>query len=487
MPSIGVNSRDAAVTRAPSAPALHSSLSPLPWWCDAPVRWLLRAIGRRALRWHYRNITVVHAERVPPHGPRLLIGNHPNDLPDVLIGYALVPEQLRFLATMGQVGIGGASLAYRALRAIPLVRARDVRVLRAQGIDGATVNAAAADTVRQTMRSGGVVGAFPEGGVPADGMLGPFKPGVAQLALDAAPLTWVPFGVHYEDPLRFRSDVFVTIGEPRALAPGDDGRKGEANGTAAGLTEAFRSAVASLVCAGHPEIRREERARAVAIGVAMRLRHQGTHTAQALVGQAFVDEIRDSERLAIHEIVRHRTVLLADECERVGAGRASARDYATLIRALGQTHTGGPRVRAPALALPLLALPALVGALIHVPLFRVIRRRAEREAAVATDVVARTIAPGLFVVLASYVAISSAGVAIAAGAGAPIISLPVIFGVIVTLLPLVGDCAVAWLDRWNLLRLLRAARRLSAADRAAFAATVSALERVRERARSSVT
>ena len=46
---------------------------------------VMRALGRLALQWFYRDIEVVGLERVPEHGAGLLASNHPNALVDALV------------------------------------------------------------------------------------------------------------------------------------------------------------------------------------------------------------------------------------------------------------------------------------------------------------------------------------------------------------------------------------------------------------------
>jgi 1-acyl-sn-glycerol-3-phosphate acyltransferase len=54
-------------------------------------------LSRRAMRWFYRSHRVVADVAVPPAGAVLLIGNHPNDLPDVLTGYMCTDRPVRYL------------------------------------------------------------------------------------------------------------------------------------------------------------------------------------------------------------------------------------------------------------------------------------------------------------------------------------------------------------------------------------------------------
>ena len=103
------------------------------------IRW----ISRRALRWFYRELRFVGRGRIPAQGPVLLIGNHPNDLPDVLAGFFTTPRAVRYVATISATTLPLAAATYRGLGVIPVMRVRDVRKMRARGVDVAQVNTVA--------------------------------------------------------------------------------------------------------------------------------------------------------------------------------------------------------------------------------------------------------------------------------------------------------------------------------------------------------
>ena len=79
------------------------------------------------------------------------------------------------------------------------------------------------DAVHEALYSGKAVGIFPEGGSHDRPSLLPLKAGVAVMALGALakhpnlPLRLVPVGLNYFSGHRFRSRVFVDIGEPLSL------------------------------------------------------------------------------------------------------------------------------------------------------------------------------------------------------------------------------------------------------------------------------
>ena len=115
------------------------------------LRAFLRWSARRALRWFYRETVVVQMGVVPDTGPVLFVGNHPNDLPDVLLGLQACPRHVRYLATIAAGAGGAASKGYEAMGVIPVTRVRDARKMRAMGVDMAAVNAERRATPKHQM------------------------------------------------------------------------------------------------------------------------------------------------------------------------------------------------------------------------------------------------------------------------------------------------------------------------------------------------
>jgi 1-acyl-sn-glycerol-3-phosphate acyltransferase len=181
---------------------------------------ILRALGRLALRWFYREIEVVGLERLPDNGPVLLASNHPNALIDALvIGCTLRrPVTLTAKATLLENPVTRALL--RAAGVVPLRRASDA--LRAGGdgrLDPAR-NAGAFAAVLDVLQAGGIVLIFPEGKSHSDPALAPLKTGLARIATMArverhlAPIPIVPVGLTFERKWEPRSRVLVHLGAP---------------------------------------------------------------------------------------------------------------------------------------------------------------------------------------------------------------------------------------------------------------------------------
>ena len=205
-------------------------------------------VARRALRWYYREVRWEGREQVPATGPVLLIGNHPNDLPDVLAGYLATTRPVRYLATVSVWSDWTARKTYEALDVIPVVRVRDARRLRDSGLDLAQINASAAQAVAAAFDAGQVVGAFPEGGVHAGPGLGRLRTGVATMLLNYAnsgavnDVTIVPFGIGYSHPAEPGTDVLVRIGRPFSLRTWLEAQPTDSRSPLA-LTERLREAL----------------------------------------------------------------------------------------------------------------------------------------------------------------------------------------------------------------------------------------------------
>lgn len=169
----------------------------------------------------YRETTVVGLERLPRERPLVVVANHVNALIDPLLVLGMLPGHPRFLAksTLWKIPLLGSLLTLGG--AIPLMRRQDV------GQEGAAASAdaaAAANTqsfarCREVLAAGGSVALFPEGishNLPG---LQPLKTGAARIVLEAEAETHrgvriVPVGLLFDVRPRFRSRVFVQVGEP---------------------------------------------------------------------------------------------------------------------------------------------------------------------------------------------------------------------------------------------------------------------------------
>lgn len=169
--------------------------------------------GVRALvRFYYPRIEVAGAGKIPATGPVILAANHPNSLVDpVLLGIAARrPVLLMAKAPLFAIPVFGPLL--RALGMVPVYRGSDDARLVTKNLE--SLQAAA---VR--VAAGQVMGIFPEGKSHDAVQLAKVRSGAARLALEAweagaTDVQLVPVGLNYEAKDRFRTAVWIQVGEP---------------------------------------------------------------------------------------------------------------------------------------------------------------------------------------------------------------------------------------------------------------------------------
>ncbi|WP_411279430.1 1-acyl-sn-glycerol-3-phosphate acyltransferase [Gemmatimonas sp.] len=444
----------------------------------SPLRAFLRWSSRRALRWFYRETAIVQLGVVPATGPVLFIGNHPNDLPDVLLGLQACPRHVRYLATIAAGTSGAAGKGYEAMGVIPVTRVRDARKMRALGVDMAAVNAEAGRRVSQAFASGHVVGVFPQGGVHDAPQIGRLRTGVAMMSLEAIDngsvfdVTVVPFGVQYEAPRTPRTDAMAVVGHGWSLR----GWRAEriANGLDAGvsaLTDQLRTCLLGVTRNALDWESAHERDELVAAVAATQL--PAVTAAQAPLLERAARLVPIAERLVAnrrsdggtpHAARLHTFVSeLSHLVQEAGGVRTSARDHARVITAAGLVAEAQ---LTPIWTLLLLTPAAMIGWLIHAPIFWLVWRLAHRFAKARADVVARAYVPGLQVVAMWYLLLAVGSVsALVVSGKASWLTIAVLM-LLITQLPTTADAAVAWRDGWRGHALVWRVRRWPATRRA---------------------
>ncbi|MSU63935.1 MAG: hypothetical protein EXS31_16335 [Pedosphaera sp.] len=188
---------------------------------------ILRHTARFVVRHYYSAIEVTGRGRIPASGPVVFVANHPNSMLDPALVGLTVARPVHFVskAPLFDVPVMGALM--RALGMIPAFRGRD---------DIAQVgrNAGSLDAAAKWLVRGDTVGIFPEG-ISHDLLrVEQVRGGAARMAVSAARagarVIVVPLGLNYECKERFRSAVWVRVGEPLDVvdalpAWGEDDRK----------------------------------------------------------------------------------------------------------------------------------------------------------------------------------------------------------------------------------------------------------------------
>jgi 1-acyl-sn-glycerol-3-phosphate acyltransferase len=156
-------------------------------------------------------------ERIPKEGPALIVANHVTFV-DWLILAGAVKRPVRFVMYAGYYTNPLVKWLVDQGRVIPIAGKKE---------DPARLEAAF-DAISNELRSGEIVGIFPEGKLSTDGSVDVFRPGVERiLARDPVPVVPVALnglwgswfsrerGVAMRKvPRRFWSRIFVTIGDP---------------------------------------------------------------------------------------------------------------------------------------------------------------------------------------------------------------------------------------------------------------------------------
>ena len=172
----------------------------------------LRRLIRRLIRFYYPVIRVTNAERLPCEGATLYIANHPNSLIDpVLIGIT-TQRPVRFMAKAPLFKGRVLGALMRSVGMIPAYRASDDRSSVRRNVESLGVAA-------ENLAKGLPMGIFPEGKSHDLTHVEQVKTGAARIAQQAVELAgdkpvWiVPLGINYEEKPRFRSRVWVAVGE----------------------------------------------------------------------------------------------------------------------------------------------------------------------------------------------------------------------------------------------------------------------------------
>ncbi len=172
----------------------------------------IRAAIRSLVRVYYSKIEISQRERIPGSGAVLLVANHANSLIDPVILGIAASRPVHFLAKAPLFEIPVFGTALRALGMVPAYRGSDDSKQVKNNLKSLTAAA-------EFLQSNEVVGIFPEGKSHDATKVDRVKSGAARIALAAAKngardLKIIPVGINYERKERFRSSIWVRVGEP---------------------------------------------------------------------------------------------------------------------------------------------------------------------------------------------------------------------------------------------------------------------------------
>ena len=208
-----------------------------------------RGLARNLVHWlvkrYYPSIEISGACHIPRSGPVLLCANHANSLLDpVLIGIA-ARRPVRFMAKAPLFDHPVLGPPMSALGMIPAFRGSDDSREVRRNFESLEIGA-------KVLLEGHAMGIFPEGKSTDQVHLEMVRSGAARMAIQAVEegatgLKIVPMGINYEGKDRFRSAVWIQIGEPIDVRACLDQHQGDSRKTRRALTGQLESRLKDVV------------------------------------------------------------------------------------------------------------------------------------------------------------------------------------------------------------------------------------------------
>jgi 1-acyl-sn-glycerol-3-phosphate acyltransferase len=372
-----------------------------------------------------------------PDGPVLIVTNHPNMLLDPLLALKAAGRKVRVLAKAPLFEIPFFGHVLRSVDSLPLYRVQDDPELLGR-------NKLAFQEATETLRAGGTLLTFPEGGSRTAPGLAPLKTGAARMTLAAEESAdWglgvriVPLGLTYQRKHRFRSRVVAGTGEPVVVAEWRHAYETDRPAAVHSLTAAIACSLErqTLVLADESDRRLVETADVLyarARGLA-RPREREPLGARLPRLQRFAGlfawlRVADPER---YERLTGQLDGYRRRLDRLGSGEADVPDRYEVGRVVRYVLRQGTAL---GLGLPLAALGTIAW---YLPFF-------------VTAVVGRTLKPAIESVatvklltgIVAYPVTYLGWIALAAWAGGPLAAVPTALA-----LPPLGFVALAWRHR----------------------------------------
>jgi 1-acyl-sn-glycerol-3-phosphate acyltransferase len=119
-------------------------------------------------------------EKIPAAGPAVLVCNHVSFV-DALIIAAACPRPIRFVMDHNIFRVPVLNFVFRTSKAIPIAPAKENPQLLEK----------AYDEIASALRSGDLVGIFPEGRITDSGEMHPFRSGITRI-IERTPVSVVP-------------------------------------------------------------------------------------------------------------------------------------------------------------------------------------------------------------------------------------------------------------------------------------------------------
>ena len=178
---------------------------------------LLKILISFGMRLYYREIKVRNRDGFQHKGPLIVLANHPNTLMDAwIIGY-FCKQPIYYLTKGTFFNTPLKRWILRSLNMIPINRPMDNRT---EGVS----NTDSFEACYRVLSEGKTLVIFPEGNSVMERLLRELKTGAARIALETLHrnkgelnLGIVPVGLFYSQANRFRSSVYVNVGQVTSI------------------------------------------------------------------------------------------------------------------------------------------------------------------------------------------------------------------------------------------------------------------------------
>lgn len=174
----------------------------------------LKIVVKVALRIFFRRVSIRKAVDLPDKGPLIIVGNHPNTFMDPLILATLFKQRVGFLGNASIFVNSFVNAIFKFFNVIPVYRDKDVA-------PGARIdNEKSFSACYEFLEGKNSLMLFPEGTSFHELKLRKIKTGAARIALSVEKrndfeldVKIIPIGLYYSNPSKFRSKIYVNVGE----------------------------------------------------------------------------------------------------------------------------------------------------------------------------------------------------------------------------------------------------------------------------------
>jgi glycerol-3-phosphate O-acyltransferase / dihydroxyacetone phosphate acyltransferase len=180
----------------------------------------LKLIIKIAIKVFYKKIQVQNSQFLATGVPVIVVANHPNTFMDPILIALQIKQPLYFLSNGSVFTNPFTKWLWKQFQMIPIYRQKDA----VEGVDKAEANKKAFGKCFDFLAKKGSLLIFPEGSSITERRLREIKTGTARIALGAEfqndfklNLKILPIGINYSAPQKFRSEVFLNVGEPILL------------------------------------------------------------------------------------------------------------------------------------------------------------------------------------------------------------------------------------------------------------------------------